>query len=128
VDGGDSAKSDMRFPKETRIRSEPYLRLVASLPCALCGIQGSSQAAHPNANKAKALKASDVLVFPLCHEGANGCHAAFDSYQVGGRVIQSFREVEFAAQTQATLIERARADHKVRAVLERVGLITKETA
>jgi hypothetical protein len=118
----------MKFPKEQRFRSGPYLRLVASLPCALCGIQGSSQAAHPNANKAKALKACDLLTFPLCHEGASGCHSAWDQYQVGGRHVQAFREVEFAAQTQAALIERARADHKVRAVLVRVGLLTEETA
>ena len=32
--------------KENPVRSQQYLRLVASLPCIACGIQGYSQAAH----------------------------------------------------------------------------------
>lgn len=32
--------------KESPVRSQQYLRVVASLPCIACGIQGYSQAAH----------------------------------------------------------------------------------
>ena len=32
--------------KESPVRSQQYLRAVASLPCIACGIQGYSQAAH----------------------------------------------------------------------------------
>ena len=32
--------------KDSPVRSQQYLRLVASLPCIACGIQGYSQAAH----------------------------------------------------------------------------------
>lgn len=118
------ARACVPVPKEPKpLRDDGYRRLVASLPCALCGIHGSSQCAHPNADKAKGRKACDLLTFPLCHAGANGCHSAWDSYQVGGRHVQAFREVEFATQTQAALIDLARLDSKARAVLMRVGLI-----
>ena len=37
--------------KDNPVRSQQYLRLVASLPCIACGIQGYSQAAHANQGK-----------------------------------------------------------------------------
>lgn len=111
-------------PKEPEpVRDEDYRRLVAALPCVLCGIGGSSQCAHPNAGKAKGLKACDLLTFPLCHEGANGCHRAWDAYQAGGRDAQAEAEPELAKLTQDALIQRAAFDPKVRRVLVRVGLI-----
>jgi hypothetical protein len=113
----------MQILKESRTRSEPYLRLVASLPCVLCGIEGASQAAHPNAGKAKGSKACDLLTFPLCHEGASGCHARWDQYQAGGRWAQAEREPWFARATQFALTVRAQTERKTRAVLVRVGLI-----
>lgn len=34
------------IPKAAPVRSEPYRRAVATLPCAICGVPGYSQAAH----------------------------------------------------------------------------------
>jgi hypothetical protein len=113
-------------PKDPEpVRDKDYLRLVASLRCVACSIGGASQAAHPNAGKAKARKACDLLAFPLCHEGANGCHRAWDNYQAGGRDAQADQEPVFAQRTQAELIHQASCDQQVRRVLVRVGLITE---
>ncbi len=117
------------FPKAPKpVRSEAYRRLVASLPCALCGIEGASQAAHPNFGKAKALKACDLLCFPACHEGANGCHSAWDSYRMGGRFAQAEKEPALAASTHDVLRKIARHESRVRALLERLGILHTEVA
>jgi hypothetical protein len=117
------------FPKAPKpVRSEAYRRLVASLPCAICGIEGASQAAHPNAGKAKALKACDLLCFPLCHVGANGCHPSWDSYRMGGRFAQAEKEPALAASTQNVLRRIARHDSSVRSILERLGILHTEPA
>lgn len=62
------------------VRSEEYRRYVAAQPCFGCGIQGYSQAAHPNLGKGMALKTSDIDCFPLCASrmGKLGCHAEHD--------------------------------------------------
>lgn len=62
-------------------RNATYLRLVASLPCIECGIEGASQAAHANSpvfGKGMGIKAHDWATFPLCHAGACGCHERHD--------------------------------------------------
>jgi hypothetical protein len=90
------------FPKATAARSEPYRRLVAQLACKACGIQGYSQAAHPNSGKAKGAKADDRLCFALCCDrpGTKGCHARFDQYELGGRHAQSLIEKAWGADTR----------------------------
>lgn len=72
-------------PKEPEpVRDESYRRWVASLPCFECGIQGFSQAAHPNTGKAKGKKLSDDKCFPMCCDrpGIKGCHGKFDRYEL----------------------------------------------
>lgn len=66
--------------KEEPLRSEAYLRLVAAMPCCICGIEGNSQAAHPNTGKGMGMKTDDRLAFALCgpRPGEAGCHAKFD--------------------------------------------------
>lgn len=73
----------MMFPKHSAIRSEPYRRLVAQLPCKSCGIQGYSQAAHVP-TEAKGMKQDDREIFALCctRIGITGCHADFDQYRM----------------------------------------------
>jgi len=111
-------------PKEREpVRDEGYRRLVAAMPCAHCRIGGASQCAHPNAGKAKSKKACDLLTFPLCHEGANGCHRAWDEYRLGGRDAQAELEPIYAARTRLRLIVDAQDDPKTRRVLERVGIL-----
>lgn len=69
------------FQKSKPARSPGYLRYVASKPCFGCGIEGFSQAAHPNQGKGMGLKTSDLDTFPLCapHWGMPGCHWQLDN-------------------------------------------------
>lgn len=69
--------------KDDPVRSQAYLRAVASLPCIACGIQGYSQAAHLPP-EAKGMKQSDLLTFPLCctRVGIPGCHQDYDQYRL----------------------------------------------
>lgn len=65
-------------------RSEKFRRLVASLPCQHCGIDGRTQAAHRNESKGMGLKTSDALVAALCAD----CHTELDS---GNRLTRDER-------------------------------------
>jgi hypothetical protein len=70
-------------PKENAVYSEPYRRLVAALPCAICGIELRSQAAHPPPS-GKSRKEDDRKIFPLCADDLErpGCHTLFDQYKL----------------------------------------------
>lgn len=67
-------------PKVVPVECEAYRRLVAQLPCRICGREGRSQAAHPNTGKGTGTKTDDRLTFPLCADelGVHGCHYLFD--------------------------------------------------
>ena len=67
-------------PKVKPVRDEQYRRLVAALPCINCGVEGYSQAAHPNKGKGTGSKTDDTECFPLCADrpGVNGCHFLLD--------------------------------------------------
>lgn len=88
--------------KEIPVRSEPYRRLVAALPCANCRIFGYSQAAHPNTGKGQGTKTDDRLCFPLCADrpGVRGCHAAFDQGAMFSRVGRQLVEQAWGADTR----------------------------
>ena len=81
------------------MRSETYRRLVAALPCFNCGIQGHSQAAHPNSGKTRGVKLSDLDCFPMCatRPGFKGCHAAYDQYEIVPKG-QAMRDYEARAK------------------------------
>lgn len=89
-------------PKDEPVRSEPYRRLVAALPCKVCGIVGSSQAAHPNTGKGAGLKTDDRLCFPLCCDrpGVQGCHAKFDQHAWFTRAARREIEPSWGADTR----------------------------
>lgn len=97
-------------PKEAVIRSEPYRRLVAAMPCKYCGIQGYSQAAHPNTNKGSGIKTDDRECFALCtvHPGidglVNGCHERFDQGSLFAKVVRRELEPAWAADTRRQII------------------------
>ncbi len=78
------ATSGITIEKEHLVRSEPYRRLVAQLPCIWCGICGYSQHAHLNLGKGMGLKTDDRTGFPLCcsRPGIEGCHVAYDQYRL----------------------------------------------
>lgn len=67
-------------PKPQIVRSEAYRRIVAAMPCCICGMEGYSQCAHGNLGKGMALKSDDRYSFALCgpRPGIAGCHAQFD--------------------------------------------------
>jgi hypothetical protein len=91
-------------PKAEIERDAAYRRLVASLPCIHCGVQGYSQAAHGPA-AGKAMKCSDRILFPLCCDrpGVVGCHQLFDSYRLFDRWTRAAKAQEWAEQTRQQL-------------------------
>jgi hypothetical protein len=66
------------FQKQKYFRSKKHLKLVASLPCQVCGTENQIQAAHSNwaelGGKAKSIKASDEYTAALCL----ACHYEID--------------------------------------------------
>jgi hypothetical protein len=57
------------IPKFPYFRSKKHLKNVANLPCQVCGLEGSTQAAHSNQakhGKGRGIKASDEYTAALC--------------------------------------------------------------
>jgi NMD protein affecting ribosome stability and mRNA decay len=77
------------FLKQKYFRSKKHLKLVASLPCQVCGTENQTQAAHSNwaelGGKAKSLKASDEYTAALCLK----CHWEIDQ---GNKWLKSERQ------------------------------------
>jgi len=96
------------------LRSKPYLRWVASLPCIACGIEGFSQAAHANNGKGMALKTCDLQTFPLCapHFGRPGCHTEHDLCMGMSRDTRRELEAKYVNQTQSLAIDAGRSEVK----------------
>ena len=95
-------------PKDDTVTSEPYRRLVATLPCKVCGIAGISQAAHPNTNKGADLKTDDRECFPLCCDqpGRVGCHPKFDQGALFTKTVRRELEPAWGADTRKTIKAR----------------------
>lgn len=76
--------------KEEIVRSGDYRRFVAAQPCFDCGVEGWSQCAHENVNKAMSRKVCDLRTFPLCapRYGLVGCHQQFDLGMGRGRELR----------------------------------------
>ena len=92
--------------KESPLRSEPYRRLVAALPCAHCGIAGYSQCAHANTGKGTGTKSSDTESFPLCacQPGRRGCHSLFDQGALFSKEARRAKEAEWVAKTRLQIL------------------------
>ena len=88
--------------KDAPVRSEAYRRAVASLPCAICGVPGYSQAAHANHGKGMGMKACDLTCFPACgpRPGFQGCHAALDQGALFTKAARRELEPVWAADTR----------------------------
>lgn len=91
--------------KAAPVRSEAYRRAVASLPCKVCGIEGHSQAAHPNNGKGAGMKTDDRLCFPLCADrpGVQGCHSKFDQGAMFDRDSRRMLEVDWGVDTRCAI-------------------------
>jgi hypothetical protein len=86
-------------------RSEAYLALVRSLPCAQCGAK-PSEAAHSNLlihGKGRSIKASDAATFPLCRP----CHTHFDQGGVASEEAEALTH-QWIADTHIRLVELGR--------------------
>lgn len=112
-------------PKTDYVRSEPYRRLVASLPCWRCGVVGYSQAAHADEGKGERIKACDLTCYPLCgpRMGVPGCHWLIGTSGEMPRELR--REIEPMAQdeTVGALRDVAVTNINVHRVLVAVGLL-----
>jgi hypothetical protein len=95
-----------RVQKAALVRSETYRRLVASLPCVICGMPWYSQAAHGSEGKGMGIKACDLTCFPACgpRPGAQGCHAALDQGALFPKAARRQLEPAWAADTQRRLL------------------------
>lgn len=108
----------MKHPKSKPVRDKSYLRRVAQLPCAHCGIEGYSQAAHADEGKGMGIKSSDCTAFPLCgphprrdfsvslgvYEGwSPGCHWAIGSSGYYSREERRALEQKYGKQTRELL-------------------------
>ena len=93
--------------KECAVRSEPYRRLVASMPCVNCSISGYSQAAHPNTGKGGGIKTDDRLCFPLCCDrpGVQGCHPKFDQGALYTQAQRRTLEIQWSADTLSAIVD-----------------------
>lgn len=104
---GSSTTAAAPIPKAAPVRSEPYRRVVATLPCAICGVPGYSQAAHANQGKGMGMKACDLTCFPACgpRPGEQGCHAALDQGALFMKAVRRELEPVWAADTMRKLWE-----------------------
>lgn len=87
--------------------AEAARRVVATLPCAICGVAGHSQAAHANTGKGMGMKACDLTCFPACgpRPGFQGCHAALDQGALFLKAVRRELEPVWAADTMRKLWE-----------------------
>jgi hypothetical protein len=85
-----------------------HFKRVAALPCACCGIDGYSQAAHSNRHqdgKGLGLKADYRATFPLCctRPGVVGCHVEHDQLIGMTRAEADGRTAGYIADTKKKL-------------------------
>lgn len=107
-----NARAVVALPKQDYLRDKDYLRWVASLPCAHCGIEGRSQAAHSDDNgaggKGGAIKACDSTAYPACADspGVPGCHWRLGTSGAWSKAERHALEADYAARTRALWAER----------------------
>ena len=101
-------------PKREYLRDEFYRRWVASLPCAHCGIEGYSQAAHGDQGKGMGIKSSDDTCYPACGPHLDflgmvqGCHALLGSTGTFTKQQRRDMERQYAQQTRALWAQKGK--------------------
>ena len=103
---GSSTTAAAPIPKAAPVRSEAYRRAVATLPCAICGVPGYSQAAHGSEGKGMGIKACDLTLFPACCDrpGVRGCHGQLDQGALFAKSVRRELEPVWAADTQRRIL------------------------
>lgn len=89
------------IPKSQPVRNEAYRRLVAALPCVICGIAGQSQAAHGSGAgtavcKGMGIKSCDLTCAPFCVPH----HQQLDQGAMFSKTVRHALEPDWAADTQ----------------------------
>ena len=89
------------IPKSQPVRNEAYRRLVAALPCVICGIAGQSQAAYGSGAgtavcKGMGIKSCDLNCFAACVR----CHHELDQHALFTKAVRHQLEPAWAADTQ----------------------------
>lgn len=102
-------------PKLFLLRSEPYRRWVASLPCIVCRIEGFSQCCHSNQakhGKGKGRKAGDQFTWPACgaRPGHMGHHTEHDLCINMTKDERDALEDDYIDQTQRMAREAGRVE------------------
>lgn len=92
----------MSWVKSETFRDKRWLKAVSELPCALCGREGMTQAAHRNEMKGMGLKTDDSAVAALCFV----CHTELDN---GRDMTRDKRRSEMDRAIVHTLIALTRA-------------------
>jgi hypothetical protein len=94
--------------------SEKHRRLIASMPCANCGVEGYSQAAHTNEGKGGGIKTSDATCIPLCctRPDIPGCHHEYDRGTMWSRDEKRELARGWLIKTLTTLVEDERLKAK----------------
>lgn len=106
------ARMVVTVPKAQPLRDESYRRWVASLPCAHCGIEGYSQAAHGDAGKGMGIKSSDDTCYPACGPRPSlfgidpGCHWLIGTSGNIKREDRRMLEQQYAEETRARWAQR----------------------
>lgn len=89
------------LPKPETFEHEPYRRLVAALPCAMCGRAGPSQHCHMDLGKGTGLKTDDRLAWPGCADGPGyvGCHTQLCATGVLPKAMRRHKEALLVINT-----------------------------
>lgn len=100
--------------KKTKIRSRKHRKFVSELPCAICGIEGLTQAAHIRTgnNAGMGLKSSDDCIVPLCVSCHAEQHVTSEKLFYGKRLgaAQDLAKIlyQYSGNKDAALMEIAR--------------------
>ena len=115
------ARMVVPVPKAQPLRDEGYRRLVAALPCVLCGIVGYSNACHGDEGKGLGIKAGDETAYPGCvsRPGIVGCHERIGTLRELRKDQRRELEALWANQTRMKLRQMAAGDAEGRTIAER---------
>ena len=98
------------YLKTPLFRSEQFRKLVTSLPCQVCGQEGT-QAAHANLScfgKGMSKKASDFAIMALCPT----CHSELDQGRSMTKEDRKSFQFEMISKTLVAVLERDYLERK----------------
>ena len=85
------------------MRPRKYIEVIKSLPCALCGASGPSDAHHIREGQGMAQRADDFLAIPLCKDCHQGQHNGIHGNRAMWKVMKK-TELDLLAETIERLV------------------------